>query len=277
VIVNAPADIEHSYRVAFPGGEEVSLTRREIQVLSHYQREVSSPFVDPMTQHDLKNCVIYRCVVGSKAYGLDHDASDVDRRGIYLPPASMHWSLYGVPEQLDLPDTEECYWELEKYLRLALKGNPNVLETLYTPIVEHADAIALQLRSERSIFLSKLIYQTFNGYAISQFEKFSRTLARGGVIKWKHAMHLIRLLRSGIEALRMGSIPVRVESGREELIAIRNGEVSWEMVESLRVKLHAEFEQAFIESRLPDRPDYQRANALLIDARREMARREMLP
>ncbi len=23
--------------------------------------------------------------------------ADVDRRGIYLPPAELHWSLYGVP------------------------------------------------------------------------------------------------------------------------------------------------------------------------------------
>jgi predicted nucleotidyltransferase len=29
--------------------------------------------------------VIYRCVVGSRAYGLDHDESDIDLRGIYLP------------------------------------------------------------------------------------------------------------------------------------------------------------------------------------------------
>ena len=30
----------------------------------------------------------------------------------------MHWSLYGVPEQLESPGTEECYWELQKFLNL---------------------------------------------------------------------------------------------------------------------------------------------------------------
>jgi hypothetical protein len=35
VIVRAPADPEHSYRVRFPGGEEVSLRRGEFEVLKH--------------------------------------------------------------------------------------------------------------------------------------------------------------------------------------------------------------------------------------------------
>ncbi len=33
---------------------------------------------------DLYEHVIYRCVIGSRAYGLDEDGSDIDRRGIYL-------------------------------------------------------------------------------------------------------------------------------------------------------------------------------------------------
>ena len=45
--------------------------------------------------------------------------SDIDRRGIYLPPADLHWSLYGVPEQLENDDTQEAYWEVQKFLVLA--------------------------------------------------------------------------------------------------------------------------------------------------------------
>ena len=80
--------------------------------------------------------VIYRCVIGSRAYGLEDAESDTDRRGIYLPPAELHWSLYGVPEQLENEATQEAYWEIQKFLVLALKANPNVLECLYTPLVE---------------------------------------------------------------------------------------------------------------------------------------------
>ena len=80
------------------------------------------------------------------------DESDIDRRGIYLPPAELHWSLYGVPEQLENDDTQEAYWELQKFLVLALKANPNVLECLYTPLVEQATPLAEELLDMRSTF-----------------------------------------------------------------------------------------------------------------------------
>lgn len=276
VIVTSPADPEHAYRVRFPGGDESSLKRRELQALSRYQSEGYDVRVDALTEYNLHQHVILRCVIGSVAYGLDRQGSDVDRRGIYLPPASMHWSVYGVPEQLEHVESEECYWELEKFIKLALKANPNVLETLYSPIVEHADPIAQRLRDERSIFLSRLVYQTFNGYAISQFRKVETDVRTQGAVKWKHAMHLIRLLRAGIAALQTGELPVRVESGREQLLAIRDGLMPWEEVDALRRALHADFERAFALSRLPDRPDYERANAILISARSQMAKREGL-
>ena len=70
-----------------------------------------------LSEYNLQPHVIYRCVVGSRAYGLDHEDSDFDRRGIYLPPAAMHWSLYGVPEQLEDMNTDECYWDQVEYGR----------------------------------------------------------------------------------------------------------------------------------------------------------------
>jgi len=272
LIVAAPLDSEHSYRIRFPGGDEHALKRREVQVLSHYQSQ--GYLLDPLSEYDLYQHVVYRCVVGSRAYGLDRAGSDTDRRGIYLPPASMHWSVYGVPEQLENVQTEECYWELEKFIKLALKANPNILEALYSPLVEHAEPIALRLREERSIFLSRLVYQTFNGYAMSQFRKIEQDVRNQGQIKWKHAMHLIRLLQSGITALRTGELPVAVVVGRDELLAIRDGLMSWDDVDAWRKALHADFERAFEASTLPDRPDYERANDLLVLARAEMARRE---
>ncbi len=171
---------------------------------------------------------IYRCVVGSRANGLEQEESDIDRRGIYLPPAMLHWSLFGVPEQLESPETQETYWELQKFLILALKANPNVLECLYTPLVEYANELAQELLDMRSIFLSKLAYQTYNGYVLSQFRKLEQDLRNRGAIRWKHAMHLIRLLISGITVLKEGLVPTYVDQYRDQLLAIRRGEVSWE-------------------------------------------------
>lgn len=283
IVTVAPADPDHSYRVRFPGGEEHSLRRREMQVLSHYQARGLDPHahrLDPMHEYDLSQHVVYRVIVGSRAFGLAHADSDTDRRGVYVPPARMHWSIYGVPEQLENPDTEECYWELQKFVTLALKANPNVLEVLYAPddCVELAQGVGARLRAERAIFLSRLVYQTFNGYAMSQFDKLRRDLESKGAMKNKHAMHLIRLLHAGIESLRTGELPVRVnEDHRAELLAIREGHMNWNEIDALRLRLHRDFDIAFAATRLPERPDFDRANALVIEARREMAARETLP
>jgi hypothetical protein len=44
--------------------------------------------------------------------------------------------------------------------------------------------------------------------------------------------------------------------------------VAWEEAEVWRLSLHAEFERAFTETKLPARPDYERASAFLLTARR---------
>ena len=268
IIVQLPVDLHHAYRVRFPDGAEAPLKRAEFTIRSHHQRP--SGIGDPFAGVNLYDYVIYRCVTGSRAYSLDVADSDTDRRGIYLPPAALHWSLSGVPEQLENQEQQECYWEAQKFIVLALKANPNVLECLYTPLVEMATPLAQELLEQRAIFLSRLIYQTYNGYVMSQFKKLQKDMENQGNIKWKHAMHLIRLLLSGITALQEGFIPVPVGEHREQLLAIRRGEMSWEAVNEWRLELHKRFDAAFQTTRLPERPDYETANTFLIKARRSV-------
>jgi len=219
---------------------------------------------------NLLRFVIYRCVVGSHAYGLAEPESDRDVRGIFLPPAELHWSLRGVPEQLENKKTDECYWELAKFLRLALKANPNILECLYTPLVETVTPLAQELLDMREAFLSRLVYQTYNGYVMAQFRRFQAHVRDAGSIRWKHAMHLIRLLLAGITLLREGHLPLRVEEHRERLLAVRRGEVPWEEIDAWRLALHGQLDQALERTCLPEGPDYERVNAFLVRARRSM-------
>ena len=83
------------------------------------------------------------------------------RDSIYIDGA---WVPSDGKETIDVenPATEEVYLEIQKFLTLALKANPNVLECLYTPIVEHASALAREMLTMRGTFLSKLVYQTYN-------------------------------------------------------------------------------------------------------------------
>jgi hypothetical protein len=267
VIIKSPTDNEHSYRVRFPDGFETPLKRSEVTMLAQF-REGEIGDSAHVAQADLYERVIYRCAIGSQAYGLADAESDVDRRGIYLPAADLHWSLYGVPEQLENHETQEAYWELQKFLVLALKANPNVLECLFTPMVEKATPLAEELLAMKASFLSRLVYQTYNGYVMSQFKKMQADLRNHGHVKWKHVMHLIRLLLSGIGVLRDGFVPVKVDEHRDQLLAIRRGDVPWADVENWRLGLHHEFNATFETTKLPERPDYELANAFLIGARR---------
>lgn len=276
VVVRSPSDLDHSYRVRFPDDVEETLRRDEVVMLARYtEGALSGPDADaPLTQ-PLFDSVIYRCVIGSRAYGLDDDQSDTDYRGIYLPPAELHWSLSGVPDQIERFETQEQYWELQRFLVLALKANPNVLECLYTPLVEKSTPLADELLAMREAFLSRLVYQTYNGYVMSQFKKMQTDLRNQGQVKWKHVMHLIRLLISGIEVLRTGIVSVRMDAYRDQLRAIKCGEVPWEETEQWRLSLHREFEAAFGATTLPERPDYERVNAFLVRARRKACSSEL--
>ena len=216
---------------------------------------------------------VYTCLIGSHAYGLHHERSDTDTRGIFLPPADLHWSLAGVPEQVEHAETDTVYWELGKFLRLALKANPTILECLWTPMPLQVTPIGRELLEMRSTFLSKRVIDTYRGYAIAQWKRLehSRTHATDegiGVINWKHAMHTLRLLIAGESALRHGEVQVDVKEKRGILLAIRAGQWKWEAVDDWRRELVERLEDAVRVTRLPDEPDTARANAFLVRARR---------
>jgi len=272
VIVDIDLDALHNYRVRFPDAGELTLAR-ETFAPRKQMRQAELDQMQGIDHATLYPHVMYRCIIGSRAFGLDTDDSDTDRRGFYLAPATVQWSLAGAPEQLERPETQETYWELQKFLMMALKANPNVLECLYTPLIETVTPLAQELLDMRDIFLSRFIYQTYNGYVLSQFKKLEQDLRTKGEPRWKHAMHLIRLLLSGITALREGIIEVRVERERDRLLAIKRAEMPWSEVNAWRLNLHREFDAAFLATNLPERPDYVRADAFLIRARHSAVER----
>ena len=131
VVTRTPTGDQNLFLVRFPDGFEFSLRRDQLEVLKHFKdrlgvaagvsRLTSAPpsageqsgltsAATAAVDFDLESFVIYRCVAGSRAYGLDHDDSDTDRRGIYLAPADLQWSLFGAPEQFEDNATGNCEW-----------------------------------------------------------------------------------------------------------------------------------------------------------------------
>jgi hypothetical protein len=270
VVTRTPTGTDRDFLVRFPDGFEKSLTATQLEVLKHFKDRLQGA-TSGQPDFDLESVIIYRCIMGSQAYGLETGDSDVDRRGIYLAPAELQWSLFGAPEQFEDNAAQAVYWELQKFLIMALRANPNILECLYSPLAEKTTPLADELLSLRQRFLSQMIFQTFNGYALSQFKKIEQDLRNQGEVRWKHAMHLLRLLITGAATLREQRVPVRVEYHRDRLLAIKAGTVPWSDVNAWRRELHQDFERALAETKLPERPDYERANEFLLKARRQTA------
>jgi len=267
VVEENPADNQDAYTLRFADGQTVQAYFGELAIR---RKEVEDQLV--LTGADLRPWIIYSCQVGSRAFGLAGEESDDDIRGIYLPAARLHWSLFKLPEQLEFADEskDEVYWELEKFLKLALKANPNVLETLWTPLVLHAHAVAERLRALRDVFLTRYLYKTYSGYVLSQFRRMANAYAKTGRYKAKHAMHLIRLLYSGIAALRSGQIRIDVGEHRDELLAVKGGALSFEQARDRALALDREFQEAYRQTKLPEEPDYRQVNEFLVWARRRM-------
>lgn len=275
--------------------------------------------------------LILRTLSGSRAHGLAREESDTDTRGVCIPPASY---LIGLAEfeQHVSEGGDHVTYSLEKFVRLALAGNPNILESLFAASddVLFANDAGEELLAAREVFLSKQVGVRFMGYANGQLKRMERhhrwlvepppeaprPEAFGAVVqdgrhrfpdhdrreaydaaqkhwqhyrRWreernpararleeqhgydtKHAMHLVRLLKMGEEVLAQGTLIVR-RPDREWLLGIRDGALSYEALLELAAEMTSDLEQQQA-SELPDEPDTEVAEALLIRLHRESLR-----
>lgn len=81
----------------------------------------------------------------------------------------------------------------------------------------------------------------------------------------KHAMHLVRLLRMGVEALRDEEIVVK-RPDAEELLAIRNGSMTYEEIVAYAEDMDKEVREVWYKkTKLPKKPDLKFAAGLLME------------
>ncbi|MBW8482277.1 nucleotidyltransferase domain-containing protein [Actinomadura parmotrematis] len=216
----------------------------------------------------VRDHTVLAVVAGSRAYGLATALSDTDRRGVYAAPAALFWRLDKPPAHIEGPLDEQFSWEIERFCELALKGNPTILECLWSPLVERVAPTGEELLAIRGAFLSRLVHRTFGGYADAQFRKIEQDLRNQGEIRWKHAMHMLRLLASGRHLLETGEPLVHVGDLSERLLAVRRGDVPWDEVAAWRADLTADLDKALATTPLPETPDRDRVQDLLISVRR---------
>lgn len=224
-----------------------------------------------MTTINSKNVsdfVVYESLIGSKAYGLDTEESDDDVRGIFVAPTKLFWRVdTQPPETIEIREgADRVYWEVGKFVSLAIKANPTILEVLYTDTVLKNSWIGLRLRGIRDCFLSKLVTSTYGGYATAQMKRLQQR-ATTEEPNWKHAQNMIRLLLCGVCVLQNGFVPVRMGINRDYLLEIRNGVHSLNVVVNEADVLRRVLDESAKVTKLPDKPDYGPINALMYDIR----------
>lgn len=125
-----------------------------------------------MTLSELKKSghIIFECISGSRAYGLDTPTSDTDIRGVFVLPKTMYYSLDYI-DQINDETNDIVYYELKKFISLCAKNNPNILELLNVSedCVLQKDPLFDKIKLE--IFLSKQCEKSFANYAFTQIKK----------------------------------------------------------------------------------------------------------
>lgn len=262
VVVGRAAHPEGALRVEFPDGQT------EVVDGAHLAARASlRPLLADDGAHErfaVEEWVAWRCVVGPRARGLEGAWARGDVRGFFIPPAAVHWSLRGAPSRLTDPDGGERHLELAGFLKAAADADPEALECLFTPLVEHRTPIADALQAVRGAFLSQRVLDTCVRPALDAWDRFD---GKPDPVGWTEAL---RGLVIGVVVLREHRFPVYVDHEREALLAVRRGEATWPQARLLHRRLLEELEAAVADSRLPDEPDMGRIDRFLVEARRTM-------
>ncbi|MFA5344682.1 MAG: nucleotidyltransferase domain-containing protein [Candidatus Omnitrophota bacterium] len=251
----------------------------------------------------LADNVIYETVMGSVAYGVSVDISDFDTMGVCVPPKEMVFPhLAGriegfgrqhqkfvcyqkhhvlVPDDLGGRGREYDLnvYNIVHYFHLCMENNPNMVASLFTPqdCVLHCTKIGNMIRDKRRIFLHKGCWHKFKGYAYSQLHKIRTRNPEEGSKRaeiidkfgWdvKFGYHTVRLLSEVEQILTEGDLDIR--RNREQLKAIRRGEMTAEDCIAWATTKEQALERAYETSQLPYGPDEQAIKTLLFECLEE--------
>ncbi|MEV1068066.1 nucleotidyltransferase domain-containing protein [Streptomyces sp. NPDC050263] len=214
-------------------------------------------------------------IVGSTAYGLAHEGSDIDRLGMFAAPTEELHGLHGPKESHVSTAPDRTLHEAAKWCRLALGGNPTVMELVWLPAESYEVRTPLgdELIAVRDTLLgAHRVRDAYLGYATQQFRKLQNR-SQGPLSEdvrkrtAKHARHLKRLCTQGYELYATGQLTIQVDDPESYH---RFGEQVAADPEAALPLLRG-FEEAFAEtsSVLPEHPDDKAADAWLRRVRRQ--------
>lgn len=192
---------------------------------------------------------------GSNAYGTAIEGSDLDIKNIVIPPAEFVFGCTKTFDEARIETPDTVYYDVRKFCRLAVVGNPNILEMLF---VDEEDQLWVSeagrlLLDSRDVFLSQRLKNSFVGYAMNLVDAVDAN-GPSTPLQWKGAMHALRLMRMCREVLETGVLVVR-RPDAEELIEIRRGEWPWDAVRDTILHEKGKVGEALAITQLPEMVD----------------------
>ena len=242
----------------------------------------------------MANCS-YLTIMGSQAYGVSTDDSDLDTYGFCLPPKEMvfphlageipgfgrqtapfeQWQQHHVKDPSKAVEYDFVIYSIVKYFQLCMENNPNMIDSLFTPrnCVIHSTAISEMVRENRRMFLHKGSWAKFKGYAYAQMskirnkvsaqnEKRAASIAEHGY-DLKFAYHTVRLLNEVEQILVEGDLDL--QRNREQLKDIRRGEWTIDQLESYFENKERILESTYAASTLRHSADEDAVKRLLMN------------
>lgn len=236
----------------------------------------------------------YLTIMGSIAYGVSSDSSDMDVYGFTIPKKETifphlageiwgfgrqhkrfdQWEQHHVKDEQEKKEYDFSIFNIVKYFQLCMECNPNMIDSLFTPnfAVLHITAVGNMVRENRKMFLHKGAWFKFKGYAFSQFHKIKtknpighRTeyLTEDEKLDLKFSYHLVRLLDECEQILVEGDLDIT--RNREKLKAIRRGEWKFADIDKYFHEKESQLEKLYAESNLPHSPNETKIKQLLIN------------
>lgn len=244
----------------------------------------------------LPQSIQYEVMMGSVAYGVSDDLSDVDIYGFCIPHKDVIFphlagDIIGFGRQKNYfeqyqehhivanngKEYDLSIYNIVKYFMLCIENNPNIIDSLHVPVrcVLHSTKIANMIRDERNTFLHKGAWHKYKGYSYSQIHKMSNKNPEGKrketIEKYgydtKFGYHVVRLLTEIEQILMEGRLDL--DRNSEQLKSIRRGEWTQEQIIEYFTHKEKDLEKLYIESKLPHSPDEGKIKKLLLNCLEE--------
>jgi len=241
----------------------------------------------------MENNMQLEVIMGSVAYGVSSDTSDMDVYGFCMPPKDyifphlrgeildfsspgkqfQNWQQHHIHDKEVRKEYDLSIYSIQRFFRLCMENNPNMVDMLFVPrrCVLHSTGVGELVRENRTLFLHKGCWHKFKGYAYGQLNKMRTKKPEGTRIQIieqygydvKFAYHVVRLINEVEQLLSTGDL--NLESGREQLKAIRRGDWTMQQVTDYFESKEKHLEQAYADSSLPHSPDEEAIKNLLMN------------